>query len=94
MEIYADYRDEMDGKTAGEICGKDPMCSLWDKLTDWYLESESYYRRSWRMKSGRPRNDGGPSGGMSDEEDIFKEVLDELVYWKYPSEHFLKQEFL
>ena len=20
MEIYADYRDEMDGKTAGEIC--------------------------------------------------------------------------
>ena len=26
MEIYADYRDEMDGKTAGEICsGKDPV---------------------------------------------------------------------
>lgn len=97
MEIYADYRDEMDGKTAGEICGsKDPMCSLWDKLTDWYLESESHYRSELEDEiRGALEDDGGPFGdGMSDEEEqVFKEVLDELVYWKYPSEHFLKQEF-
>lgn len=97
MEIYADYRDEMDGKTAGEICsGKDPVCALWDKLTDWYFDSECYYRAELRKEIQKElEKEGGPyQGGMSsEEEDVFGEVLDELVYWTYPEDHFMKQEF-
>ena len=82
MEIYADYRDEMDGKTAGEICsGKDPVCALWDKLTDWYFDSECYYRAELRKEIQKElEKEGGPyQGGMSsEEEDVFGEVLDEL----------------
>lgn len=97
MEIYVDYQDEMDGKTAGEICSeKDPMGAFWDKLTDCYFDSECYYREELRKEIRvELEKKGGPyQGGMStEEEDVFGEVLDELVYWEYPKDHFMKQEF-
>lgn len=45
LEIYADYRDEMDPKTAAEICqSSDPVLALLEKLEEWYFEVEAIYR--------------------------------------------------
>ena len=38
-EIYADYRDEMDVKTAIKILeSKEPMEVFWDTLDEWYRD--------------------------------------------------------
>ena len=45
-EIYADYRDEMDSKTASEILlSPDPMVTFWEQLMEWYEDYE------WRLRS-------------------------------------------
>lgn len=97
MEVYADYRDEMNGNIAGEICrSDDPESSLWNKLDDWYSESVSYYMDELKSEIRNALEcDGGAyeNGMTSDEEEDFDSELDELVYWDYPEEHFLKQEF-
>ena len=38
-EIYADYRDEMDAKTAIRMLkAKEPMEVFWETLDEWYRE--------------------------------------------------------
>lgn len=97
MEIYADYRDELDGKTAGEICGSsDPWLTLWDKLNEWYFDSECWYRSDLKkeIKKELEADDGPYPGGFSTEEESkFADAINELVCWTYPEEHFLKQKF-
>ena len=40
-EIYADYRDEMDDRTAGEILESDaPEQVFYEKLDEWYGDAE------------------------------------------------------
>ena len=96
-EIYADYRDEMDNKSAIEICqSSDPQMALWDKLEEWYGDY------AWRLRceledeirEEMEADDGPYSEGFTDEEDEeFRSIMEELVYWNYPYDHFLKQEF-
>lgn len=96
-EIYADYRDQMDDKTAGELLrSKDPEIALEDKLYDWYWESESYYRRDIEetvKKKLEEDTELFPDGLDADAEDRVEEILRELVYFEYPVDHFLDQEF-
>ena len=96
MEIYADYRDEMDGKTAGEICGSnDPWLTLWEKMDEWYFEVESQYRSDLKkeLREKLESENGSYPDGLDDVEEEFESVIEELVSWKYPEDHFLKQEF-
>ena len=49
MEIYADYRDEMDAKTAAEICrSADPELALQEKMEDSGIISALYTYRGRR----------------------------------------------
>lgn len=97
LEIYADYRDEMDGKTAAEICqSADPALALLEKLEEWYFEAELFYRGELEKdirKALTASNGLYPDGLSVAEEERFADVITELAYWTYPEEHFLKQEF-
>ncbi len=49
-EIYADYRDEMDSKTAIRILQSlDPMEAFWEQLDEWYSDYE------WQLRSDLER---------------------------------------
>lgn len=96
-EIYADYRDEMDNKTAIKILkSEDPMETFWETLDEWYQD----YR--WSLESEledtirtRLTDEGGPyPDGLPDrEDDMLRDVLLDMVYYELPQEHYLKQEF-
>lgn len=94
-EIYADYRDEMDSKTAIRILqSEDPMQSFWEQLDEWYQD----YR--WTLEDELENNvkdkllTGPYANGMSGEDyDRLHDILAGLVYFSLPEEHFLKQTF-
>lgn len=96
LEIYADYRDEMDDKTASEICrSTDPELAFQEKLEEWYFEAECVYQaeleKEIRQALTKP---GGPyADGLGDAEEYLSDIITDLTYWAYPEEHFLNQEF-
>ena len=94
-EIYADYRDEMDYKTAIKILlSDDPEWAFWEQLDDWYqdhiqeLESELEDTVKDRLLTGPYAN--GMSGG---DYGRIQDVLAELTCHTLPMGHFLKQAF-
>ena len=97
MEIYADYRDEMDARTAAEICrSDDPYMALWEKLQEWYFEAERYYRAELEkeIREALTEPDGPYPDGLGEtEEDCFTDIVTDLACWEYPEDHFLKQDF-
>lgn len=96
-EIYADYRDEMDVKTAIKILeSKEPMEVFWDTLDEWYRD----YR--WTLedeleetvRSKLTAEDGPYPDGLSDGDDeALRDVLLEMVCFDLPIDHYLKQTF-
>ena len=96
-EIYADYRDEMDSKTAIKILqSEDPELAFWEQLEEWYED----YR--WTLESELEKEildkltaPGGPyPEGFSDGDDAaLRDVLLELVCFELPEDHFIKQSF-
>ena len=88
-EMYADYRDEMDAKTACEILGSsDPAQALEEKLDDWYFESRMYYEDEL-MKVIR----GKLGDGYDEYEDEIREFMQDYICFDLPRSHFLKQKF-
>lgn len=96
-EIYADYRDEMDDKTAIRILqSEDPMQSFWEQLDEWYQDYQ------WMLGDNLEKEvrakltaaDGPYPDGLSGEDgDRMLDALHDLVYFKLPEDHFLKQSF-
>ena len=94
-EIFADYRDEMDNKTAIKILqSDDPEWAFWEQMDDWYqdhiqtLESELEDTVKDRLLTGPY------AGGMSDEDyDRVQDLLMELTCHTLPMEHFQQQSF-
>ena len=96
-EIYADYRDEMDSKTAIQILqSQDPSEAFWEQLSEWYEDYE------WRLRYDMEQElreeltaDGGPfpQGLPEGADDLFRDMLLELVEYQLPEEHYLKQTF-
>lgn len=96
-EIYADYRDEMDSKTAIEILlSPDPMVTFWEQLMEWYEDYE------WRLRSDLKQElkqkltsaEGVfPEGLPEEAENLLHDLLPELVEYQLPEEHYLKQTF-
>ena len=83
MEIYADYRDEMDGKTAAEICqSPDPHLAFVEKLEEWYFEAELYDRNELEkeIRHALTAPDGPYPDGLGDaEEERLNDVIMELA---------------
>lgn len=96
-EIYADYRDEMDSKTAIQILqSQDPSEAFWEQLSEWYEDYE------WRLRYDMEQElreeltaDGGPfpQGLPEGADDLFRDMLLELVEYQLPDEHYLEQTF-
>lgn len=96
-EIYADYRDEIDSKTAVQILqSQDPSEAFWEQLSKWYEDYE------WRLRYDMEQElreeltaDGGPfpRGLPEGADDLFRDILLELVEYQLPDEHYLKQTF-
>ena len=94
-EIYADYRDEMDNKTAIKILqSDDPMQAFWEQLDEWYLDYQGQLRSELEDTVMDKLLTGPYANGLSDGDyDRVRDVLVDLVYFKLPVDHFLKQSF-
>lgn len=96
-ELYADYRDEMENKTATEILqSDDPAMALWDKVQDWWFgcECECLNELERDVENKLTADDGPYSDGFTPEESqTFTELMRELVYSRLPEEHYLNQKF-
>lgn len=96
-EICADYRDEMDSRTAIQILQSyDPMQAFWEQLDEWYQNYQwalgDELEQDVRAKLTAP--DGPYPKGLSDEDDEqMLHALHELVLFTLPEEHFMKQTF-
>lgn len=96
-EIYADYRDEMDNKTAIQILrSKDPVQTFWEQMDEWYrdyqwtLEDELEQTLRIRLTA----DDGPYPEGLSDEDDAtLRDMIQEMVYYNPPVDHYMKQTF-
>ena len=90
IEIYADYRDEMQPETAKIILdSEDPLVKLEELLWEWYDEVEYEERKCVLAKFIEEQN-------IEDENNTIREELLEILYdleIKYPEEHFLNQKF-
>lgn len=90
IEIYADYRDEMQPETAKIILdSEDPLVKLEELLWEWYDEVEYEERKYVLAKFIEEQN-------IEDENNTIREELLEVLYdleIKYPEEHFLNQKF-
>lgn len=96
-EIYADYRDEMPEKSAGEILkDADPEAAFYDYIDERYfytiLDMEDDLESDARKAL---TDDDGPfPEGFTDEEDEeFLDLLRDYVVFQPPYDHYLKQEF-
>ena len=96
-EIYADYRDEMDDKTAIRILRSDyPMTAFWEQLDEWYQEYQCLLgdELEKEVRAKLTAADGPyPDGLSGEDDDRMLDALHDLVYFKLPEDHFLKQSF-
>ena len=96
-ELYADYRDEMSNKTAIEILkAPNPIEALWEKLNEWYIDCEWFYRDELEKKicTALTEEDGlCPNGLTEKEENQLHDIITELVSYNYPEDHYLDQKF-
>lgn len=90
IEIYADYRDEMQPKTAQIILdSEDPFVKLEELLWEWYDEVEYAERENVLAKFLEKQN-------IEDKDDTIREELLDVLYdleIKYPEDHYLNQKF-
>lgn len=87
-DIYADYQDEMDDGTATKILtSKYPMDNFYDKMYEWYQDSE------WDIIDELVEEVKNALIDEDLDEDEIRDILYEMVEINYPYDHFLKQEF-
>lgn len=94
-EIYADYRDEMDYKTAIRILqSDDPVQAFWEQLDEWYLDYQSQLEAELEDEIKSRLLTGPYASGMSGEDyDRIPDIVRELAYFRLPEEHFMNQSF-
>lgn len=96
-EIYADYRDEMSADTAIKILqSKEPMETFYEVMSEWYLDYEGELRSELEKEimDELTASDGPyPDGFTDEEEEIFRDLMLDLVLFSLPEDHYLKQTF-
>lgn len=89
-EMYADYRDKMDNKTASEILNSDdPKQNLEEKLNEWYFESRLDYENELKDTIEERLDEKGIE---YDDDEIYK-IMCEMICFDAPRNHYLRQEF-
>lgn len=92
IEIYADYRDEMQPETAKIILeNEDPFAKLKELLWEWYDEVEYEEHKAVLKEFLKSQNIK-----YEDFNEIREELMDtmyENMYIKYPEDHYLSQKF-
>jgi single-stranded DNA-binding protein len=85
-KIYADYRDEMDSKTAIKILRfENPIQTFWEQLDEWYQDHQWVLgdELEKEVRSKLTANDGPYLGGVSDEDDDrMLDTMHDQVYFK------------
>ena len=85
MKLYADYRDELDLKTAIEILDNDdPEIAFYEELGYMYDTAQCNVENALIESC---------AADLGVEEDDVRDAIYELTYPVYPADHFLKQEF-
>lgn len=88
-EIYADYRDYLTDRQIGEILEEEnPMDTFYDKIIDAY---EIHFMESVDDIIGRIISHIEFDGFDFDEAQV-KSYIQDMIFAKYPYEHFLKQK--
>ena len=94
QEIYADYRDVMDDRTAAEICeSDDALQTFYEKMYEWYDDYACQLRCDLQAELERELEAAYPDGLSEEERTALEEILIEAVYYDYPEEHYLNQKF-
>lgn len=97
-EMYADYRDEIDDKTAVKILEADmPLQEFWNMLEEVYREEH------WRLQDElfdeiveqlTTLDDGDILIEFDEtEEEEIREMMNEYISFEYPADHYLDQKF-
>lgn len=97
-EMDADYRDEIDDKTAVQILEADmPLQEFWDTLEEgyrdeqWQLQDELFNEIIEQLTT---LDDGEILIEFDEtEEDEIREIMNEYISFEYPADHYLDQEF-
>lgn len=96
-ELYADYRDEMSGEAATKIVtDPDPYACLHERMSDWYFDSEYCEREDLKEKivDALKSSEEFTEEELDEAEEGIEDLVYDLVVFKYPEEHYLKQTFL
>lgn len=95
-QIYADYRDELSNDQVLKIMSSDdPANAFWDMLLEAYQGTEWQYREEIEQKVRKEltAEDGMFPNGMTPvEEEVFADLMMEMVGFLLPEDHFLKQD--
>ena len=95
-EIYADYRDEISGREAGEIIDSEhPWTEFWERIARWYQDCEWEYKDELiiTVKRRLAENDTSfPDGLGEDEKEFVEEFIRDRVWYDYPEDHYLNQK--
>lgn len=90
-EIYADYRDTLEEKTAGEIVQSDDIwLSFEEKLESWY--SDAAWDETFDLQSEIKQEIGKTEALTEEDETFVEETVQELAWFDFPRDHFLDQE--
>lgn len=95
-EIFADYRDQIDGRTAGEIIDdENPEEEFWSKLQEWHIEAEIDCENDLMKEVKKSLAADGnhfPDGLDEDQEQFVEDFIRDHVSFQYPAGHYLDQE--
>ena len=96
-EFFADYRDEMSRESAIKIItDSDPMAMLFEKMSDWYFNDEIDERNCIEKKiiDALKSSEEFTEEELDEAEEGIEDLVYDLVVFKYPEDHYLKQKFL
>ena len=95
-EIYADYRDELDEKTAGEILkSDDPELKFEEQLDEWYgmsVYDELDNLATQTVEAIEKDLAAYPNGLSQEEKEYVEGYIRDNVFFDLPRDHFLDQD--
>lgn len=94
IEVYADYRDEMSVDTAVKILESEyPMDELGDLMFNWYADWDTEIDELISKVLVGIKNKYTEYDSLSDLKECVEEIVRDNVYFEYPTDHYLEQEF-